>query len=1280
MIRTKEYILILNLILIVLFFTIFLNFGSKVFADNTYSEKYFQNSNKGSGFDTGYYYISAGQNVYEIPNIAMTNKYGTVEMKDNNTDQIYTLFPEINNLGNAQSTAQGNIQNNTQNAKGYIQSNAENNFLNISQSFHETKAYNQIFDLKQYDSINMQYKKFFPNSEENLNELFWVLNNLCNTIDDDSKDDLLDAANINRQIFKTYKINGKSIEQSENDLIKVIQQAVIWNICKGDTKNIPTIYVSKNRDGEKINLNDAFKNYDNAAEKLYEYFLNSAINAEKNGYVYKDLNSDVINLDKTRAQISEENANYVIGPYKVTTNSGFEDFNVSITDGLNEISNVKLVKDDKTTEIQGNNALEKVKANLGEDFYIVVPISTSASKIRINVGAKFERKNLTYYSVGANAINSSLPIVKVRNEKTSVLNYDIKNILKPNFDLSLREFISTVNNVEPKENRECKVAQADLDRFVQGNSSIDNGTTIVKNHIKTPLSVNTGDLINIKIRVYNEGQIDGTADELTNYIQYGLEFVEDSEINKKYGWTKTESGNVIKTNYLSDKKIKAFSNQKTNNLYNVSYEEIELELRVKANVKTTDTILKNITEISKSSNDQNEADRDSVANDLNENQIKNYSPGSSSAGKGYEDDDDFEAVNLVGKYFDLSLRFFVSQVINKNGNVVNYNREPNVDVSTLKNGGMDAIYKSSKSPVGIEIADSIVFTIRVYNEGQIDGYADEIVTHLPEELEYVNDEFNSEYGWIIDKTDATQRTLKSEHLSMQKDEDNAIKGYDGGDKLNYKDIKLKLKLRSMATTKKEITTIAEIIKSSNKFGISDRDDKLNVSMPSDKELQNYKGNSENKDELSDSSYYYKGQEDDDDFEKIVFEKFDLALRVFETNINGNAVKDRVPDVDSSEFGASTESTVYTTCKYNNKKDVINVNENDKIEFTIRVYNEGTQNGYAKELKNDIPDGLEFVVNDATNKKFKWKMYDENNNETDDIPKCKYVKTNYLSKENDVSNLITSFDKGKMSSPNYKEVKIVLNVKLKDKNNSNITEKAQISDDSDEDGNSVTDIDSAPNEENNNEDDQDQESLHILKFDLSLKQEVSQIITIENGYQTISEIKDKENFKFDANKNNLKNKVVKFKYSIKVANEGEDIGTASEISDYIPKGLKFNQADNLNWMEKDNKIVTDELKDKMINPRESATVELILTLDTEANLSQSLSNVCEISKQKNNNSIDDIDSTPNNQKDGEDDYCKVDVLIYSANGNMGKFLPIIIVAMLLIIIGGVVLIKKFVVKA
>ena len=1240
MIKTKDYIIFL----IVFLFAIILSLNNKVYADNTYSKKYFQNSNKGTGFETGYYYIEEDQNLYEIPNITMTNKYGTVEKKDNDTEQIYSFFPG-----------------------------------NIMQNLEETKAYNQIFDLKQYDSINTQYKNFFPKSEETLNELFWILNNLCNTIDENSKNNLLDAAEINRQIFKTYKINGKSTEQSENDLIKVIQQAVIWNICKGYTKNIPNIYVSNNRDGIKVNLNDAFKSYDNAAEKLYVYFLNRAINAVRNGYAYKNSDSDVVKLDKTRAQIKEENANYVIGPYQVTTNAGFDDFNVSITDGSNEIPNVKLVKDDKITEVQGNNTLEKIKTNLGRDFYIVVPISTSASKIRIDVTAKYERKNLIYYSVSANEINSSLPIVKVRNERTAVLNYDIKNILKPNFDLSLREFISAVNNIEPKENRESKISQADLDKFVQGNSSLDNGTTIVKSHKKTPLSVNTGDLIDIKVRVYNEGQIDGTADELTNYLQDGLEFVEDSEINKKYGWTKDESGNVIKTSYLSDKKIKAFSSEKINNMYNVNYEEVELELKVTADVKTTDTILKNITEISKSSNDQNETDRDSVTNDLNNEQVKNYSPGSSEAGKGYEDDDDFEVVNLAGRYFDLSLRFFVSQVINKNGNVVNYNREPNVDVSPLKNGKMDAIYKASKSPVGIEAADSIVFTIRVYNEGQIDGYADEIVTHLPEELEYVNDDFNSEYGWIIDTTDLTQRTLKTEHLSMQQDEDNAIKGFDDGDKLNYKDIKLKLKLRSMATTNKEITTVAEIIKSSNKNGISDRDNKLNVSMPSDKDLQNYKGNSENKDELSDSSYYYKGQEDDDDFEKIVFEKFDLALRVFETNINGNAVKDREPVVDSSEFGSSTESSSYTTCKYNHKKDVINVNENDKIEFTIRIYNEGTQNGYAKELKNDIPDGLEFIVDDVTNQKFKWKMYDENNNETKDTSKCKYVKTNYLSKDNDVSNMITSFDKGKMSSPDYKEVKIVLNVELKDKNNSNIIEKAEISDDSDEQGKNVTDIDSAPNEGNNDEDDQDQESLHILKFDLSLKQEVNQVIIIENGYQTISDIKDKENIKFDINEKKLENKVVKFKYSIRVTNEGEDVGTASEISDYIPKGLKFNQADNLNWREKDKKIVTDELKDKMINPHESATVDLILTVDSNTSMPQSLLNVCEISQQKNNNNIDDIDSTPNNQKEGEDDYSKVDISINIENNRIGKFIPVIIVAMLSIIIVGVFLIKRFVIK-
>ena len=34
-------------------------------------------------------------------------------------------------------------------------------------------------------------------------------------------------------------------------------------------------------------------------------------------------------------------------------------------------------------------------------------------------------------------------------------------------------------------------------------------------------------------------------------------------------------------------------------------------------------------------------------------------------------------------------------------------------------------------------------------------------------------------------------------------------------------------------------------------------------------MENYKGNTANKDTLNDSNYFYKGQQDDDDFEKLI---------------------------------------------------------------------------------------------------------------------------------------------------------------------------------------------------------------------------------------------------------------------------------------------------------------------------------------------------------------------------------------------------------------------------
>ena len=153
-------------------------------------------------------------------------------------------------------------------------------------------------------------------------------------------------------------------------------------------------------------------------------------------------------------------------------------------------------------------------------------------------------------------------------------------------------------------------------------------------------------------------------------------------------------------------------------------------------------------------------------------------------------------------------------------------------------------------------------------------------------------------------------------------------------------------------------------------------------------------------------------------------------------------------------------------------------------------------------------------------------------------------------------------------------------------------------------------------------------------------------------------------------------VIKFRYSIRVKNEGEIEGYATEISDYIPNGLKFNQADNPKWKEVNGKITTDQLKDTLLKPGDTATVDVLLTwVNSEDNMGV-MTNVAEISKDKNDSNTKDIDSTPNNKKSGEDDIDDAPVALTVVAGSKPTY--IILISSILAIIGAsVFVIKKYV---
>ena len=843
---------------------------------------------------------------------------------------------------------------------------------------------------------------------------------------------------------------------------------------------------------------------------------------------------------------------------------------------------------------------------------------------------------------------------------------DFEKLTLKEFDLSLRKFITGVNGTAIT-NREPHVNVTPLKN---------GGTTAIYNHPKTPVSVAIGDLVEYTIRVYNEAEIDGYVEEITDHLPDQLEFVAGNEINTKYGWVvDSTNSKIIRTNYLSKakeasegaNKIKAFDGTK------LDYKDVKVVCKV-VSTDPMPTKITNIADITKftDGNGNTVTDRDSQENNVN---IPSDLPGykDDEIGKDYvpgqQDDDDFEKLKI--KEFDLALRKFITKV----NNTEIKSRIPQVDTTPLKNGtGTTAIYNHSKEPVKVSLGAVVEYTIRVYNEGQVDGYVEEIKDHLPDQLEFIKDnETNKKYGWTVDSTDS--KVIKTSYLSKANEKvagENKIPAFDGTT-LSYKEVKVACKVVSTDPMPSKITNLADISDFTDGEGnkVTDRDSKEdNVKIPEDR--PGYKDDESKKD-------YVPGQEDDDDFEKVTLVKFDLSLRKFITAVNNTEITSRIPQVDVTPIKDGSS----TTAKYDHPKDPVLVSNGNIVTYTIRVFNEGEMDGYASEIKDDMPQGLKFLTDNKTNIEYRWKMLDKDGKETENLDEAVSIVTDYLSKEQEKTagaNLLKAFDGEKLD---YRDVKVAFEVTEPNTSDRILINQAQISKDSDKDGNDVTDQDSVPDKWNEGEDDQDIEKVKVQYFDLSLRKWVTQAIVTENGEEKIIESGHKAEddpedvVKVDLKKSKINKVTIKFRYKIRVKNEGNIAGYAKELKDYIPNGLKFVPEDNPLWKQIDEKtITTDQTKDILLQPGDTTEVEVVLTWINDSENFGVMDNWAEISKDHNDFNSPDIDSTPDNNKKGEDDIDDAPVSVGVQTGQIKTFTTIGL-AVLVILSSGVVLIKKFV---
>ena len=278
------------------------------------------------------------------------------------------------------------------------------------------------------------------------------------------------------------------------------------------------------------------------------------------------------------------------------------------------------------------------------------------------------------------------------------------------------------------------------------------------------------------------------------------------------------------------------------------------------------------------------------------------------------------------------------------------------------------------------------------------------------------------------------------------------------------------------------------------------------------------------------------------------------------------------------------------------------------------------------------------------------MIDKNGKETSNVNDAYKFESDYLNDK-----VLDSFDGKELK---YKDIQI--SFKVKDdigKKDLILENKAEITETKDNRGNIVYNI---------CENKTDDSKLKVKYFDLALKQVSSNYKIYEDG-KLISENTNNTNtlIKLELNRRKINNLKVKICITYVITNEGEIPGNVKEITEYIPKGFELLEAENKGWKnESGNIATTDQLGDVLIKPGESRTIQIVLTWKNTDKIFDNFKNIMEISKDYNTSETKDIDSTPNNKKENEDDIAIQNILITISTGIAKATLQISIILLII----------------
>ena len=1060
---------------------------------------------------------------------------------------------------------------------------------------HEN-AKSVIEKYQEYYGINLDRNVTINNKEVNIyNAILWVLDEAYLPVDkiNEEGETVYSEAEYKEELLTKVGIPVSQQGDITKDDIEVIQQIAIWYFANYDEQeagNEQSVSVKTRFPAQFISINGdnniEFTRMENL-NKLYQYLVDNAIDNNQNYIIDEETGARTKyvgknEFDKTEALKMESvsvGTGGVYDYYKIGPITIKNDINEVTGRDLIDISSIIMldangnsvkrlydipIEDEETGEIISGgkhvvyrfvdeNGEEVSELKKGNTYYIrfykafekgskVIPIieedeQYDMSTVTLKIGTTYTLSTARFLV----RENTDQPIVEIDKEKVS----EGDEITTQYFDLSLRKFITSINGQELI-GENSRIPKIDLSKL----NTIDDRTgalitTATYTHPKDALLVEAGNRVVYTIRIYNEGELDGTATSITDYLPEGLKLVpsEESAINDKYGWQIGESEREITTNYLQDTTIKAYDPTKTteedgwqkaevgdSGLY---YADVQVECEVVADITGESQSLRNIAAITEDTGD----DRDSepVKPDLD-----NYNPPADNSSY-QQDDDDYEDLVVEGKNFDLSLRKFITKVERINEETGEPEeveialRVPEIEIKELKDGtSTTARYVHPKNEISLKRGDIIYYTIRVYNEGQVDGYAQIVKDYLPEGLELVEGENDI---WTLEGNTLSTTSLQDQKiLGYDRDLTSAPEGAnwqkasDDETGLYYLDLNVVCRIKDDVQDGVTLKNVAEIAEDKSEGAdLDDRD-----SVPDNV----YEDDAHNPGIEVDG--YTPGEQDDDDFEMVTVEPdqvFDLALRKFITSIrrNGEEVEfdDRTPKINTETLINGTfdrNGELEHTATYEHSKEPLLVKKGDIITYTLRIYNEGEKDGYATEITEHIPEGLALIVNHNTNFNNEWVLpqdldsdkvmnlvgedgfyktaEDVKNLSVEDFSEAGITDLSQVQLiTGDVAitsaglddELIKAFDKDRTEEEEgwqkadqgdgglyYKDIQVSCLVIAENTYKDVITNEAEISEDKDENKEDVDDRDSVPGNLPEQEDDNDYEPVILKYFDLALR--------------------------------------------------------------------------------------------------------------------------------------------------------------------------------------------------